>query len=55
MPYLIRADADNFGVTFPPNASPEAKAILLGAVFLIDFMFFENNEDNNSGAGFGDD
>jgi hypothetical protein len=41
-------DADNFGVTFPGDAPPEAKAVLLGAVFLLDFMFFENN--NSSGS-----
>ncbi|ABA90256.1 scramblase, putative [Syntrophotalea carbinolica DSM 2380] len=34
-------DADNFGVTFPPGWSNEHKALLLGAVFLIDFVHFE--------------
>ncbi len=36
-------DADNFGVTFPPNLDVRIKATLLGAVFLIDFMFFEDS------------
>lgn len=48
------ADADNFGVTFPPDATPELKAVLLGAVFLIDFMFFEDNESSDGGS-YGDD
>jgi len=34
-------DADNFGVTFPPGWSSEHKALLLGAVFLVDFVHFE--------------
>ena len=34
-------DADAFGVEFPQDASPETKALLLGAVFLIDFAHFE--------------
>ena len=39
-------DADNFGVTFPGNWSIEKKAVLLGAVFLIDFVHFENTGKN---------
>jgi uncharacterized protein YxjI len=35
-------DADNFGVTFPSDADVQAKALLLGAVFLIDFCYFED-------------
>jgi len=35
-------DADNFGVTFPSILSNEQKALFLGAVFLIDFVHFEN-------------
>jgi hypothetical protein len=37
-------DADNFGVQFPDRLTAVAKALLLGAVFLIDFCFFEDNE-----------
>ena len=33
--------ADNFAVEFPPDSAPEVKAVLLGAVFLIDFVHFE--------------
>ena len=36
------SDADNFAVTFPADANNAMKAVLLGAVFLIDFVHFEN-------------
>ena len=39
-------DADNFGVTFPADMKPKNKALLLGAVFLIDFVHFENKGNN---------
>lgn len=42
-------DADNFGVQFPESMSAAKKALLLGAVFLIDFCFFEDNEMQRSG------
>ena len=35
-------DADNFGVMFPADGDVESKALILGAVFLIDFVHFEN-------------
>ena len=35
-------DADNFGVTFATEWGVEVKALVLGAVFLIDFVHFEN-------------
>jgi len=35
-------DADNFGVIFPAGIEVSQKAVLLGAVFLIDFAHFEN-------------
>lgn len=35
-------DADNFGVTFPEDWDGKLKVLLLGAVFLIDFVHFEN-------------
>ena len=35
-------DADNFGVTFPADWDTTLKALCLGAVFLIDFVHFEN-------------
>lgn len=36
-------DADNFGITFPMDLDVHMKAVMLGACFLIDFMFFEQN------------
>jgi len=41
-------DADNFGIQFPLDLDVKAKACLLGAVFLIDFMFFEETNNNNN-------
>ncbi|XP_041377883.1 phospholipid scramblase 2-like isoform X2 [Gigantopelta aegis] len=41
-------DADNFGVTFPMDLDVKMKAVLLAAVFLIDFMFFEQKQNNNN-------
>ncbi|XP_013384452.1 phospholipid scramblase 2 isoform X1 [Lingula anatina] len=41
-------DADNFGVTFPMDLDVKLKATLLGAVFLIDFMYFEQQNNNNN-------
>ena len=37
----VFTDADNFGVTMPENFNAAQRAVLLGAVFLIDFMYFE--------------
>ncbi|KAM4694133.1 phospholipid scramblase 2-like [Discoglossus pictus] len=38
-------DADNFGVKFPMDLDVKIKAVILGACFLIDFMFFEQTGD----------
>jgi uncharacterized protein YxjI len=37
-------DADNFGVMFPAEWEVKLKALFLGAVFLIDFVHFENTD-----------
>ncbi len=39
-------DADNFGVMFPAEWDVKLKALFLGAVFLIDFVHFENQGNN---------
>jgi hypothetical protein len=40
---------DNYRLTFPTNATPEDKANILGALFLIDYMVFANaDEDRQS-------
>ncbi|XP_076086024.1 phospholipid scramblase 2-like isoform X1 [Mytilus galloprovincialis] len=37
----IFTDENTFGANFPMNLDVKAKVCVLGAVFLIDFMFFE--------------
>ncbi|XP_039515946.1 phospholipid scramblase 1 [Pimephales promelas] len=39
-------DTDNFGINFPMDLDVRMKAVLLGACFLIDFMFFEATGDS---------
>ncbi|XP_070802541.1 phospholipid scramblase 1-like [Pituophis catenifer annectens] len=39
-------DADNFGIQFPMDLDVKMKAVMLGACFLIDFMFFEHSGQN---------
>jgi uncharacterized protein YxjI len=39
-------DADNFGVKFPADWDIKLKALFLGAVFLIDFVHFEDTGNN---------
>ncbi|XP_039278116.1 phospholipid scramblase 2 isoform X2 [Nilaparvata lugens] len=36
-------DADCFGITFPMDLDVNLKAVMMGALFLIDYMFFERN------------
>lgn len=38
------SDADYFGITFPMDLDVNTKATLMGALFLIDYMFYERNE-----------
>jgi len=40
------SDADNFGVSFPATWDVSVKSLFLGAVFLIDFVHFENKGNN---------
>ncbi|KAG9273724.1 phospholipid scramblase 1 [Astyanax mexicanus] len=40
-------DADNFGIKFPMDLDVKIKAVLFGALFLIDFMFFENSNNKH--------
>jgi len=45
-------DADNFGLSFPIDLDVRMKAVMLGALFLIDFMFFEkSNNQESDGIG----
>jgi hypothetical protein len=38
-------NADIFQVRFPPDATPQEKAALLGATFLIDYNYFEQSKN----------
>ncbi|XP_045150969.1 phospholipid scramblase 1 [Echinops telfairi] len=44
-------DADNFGIQFPLDLDVKMKAVMLGACFLIDFMFFEKSGGQEQRAG----
>ncbi|NWX82022.1 PLS1 scramblase, partial [Nothoprocta pentlandii] len=44
-------DADNFGITFPIDLDVKMKAVMIGACFLIDYMFFEHGADSKQRAG----
>ncbi|XP_075160273.1 phospholipid scramblase 1 isoform X2 [Haematobia irritans] len=44
----IFTDADFFGITFPLDLDVRMKAVLLGALFLIDAMFFEKSGNRES-------
>ncbi|MBI9077142.1 MAG: scramblase [Desulfatibacillum sp.] len=48
-------DADNFGVIFPGEWPVQRKALFLGAVFLIDFVHFENKRSGSSRLDFWED
>uniref|UniRef100_A0A0R3SGH6 Phospholipid scramblase n=1 Tax=Hymenolepis diminuta TaxID=6216 RepID=A0A0R3SGH6_HYMDI len=41
-------DADDFSVTFPPDLDSRVKALVISAVFLLDFTYFENNHKQTS-------
>ncbi|KAF5291764.1 hypothetical protein FQA39_LY14252 [Lamprigera yunnana] len=41
-------DADNFVITFPLDLDARMKAVLLGACFLIDMMYFESSDRKNT-------
>jgi len=40
--------ADNFGISFPMDLSVKTKGTLIAALFLIDFMFFEEKQKNDN-------
>ena len=40
-------DADNFGVALPAELPSTSKALVLAAVILIDYLYFEDNELQN--------
>uniref|UniRef100_A0A8D0GHU9 Phospholipid scramblase n=1 Tax=Sphenodon punctatus TaxID=8508 RepID=A0A8D0GHU9_SPHPU len=40
-------DADNFGIQFPLDLDVKMKALIMGACFLLDFMFYERSANRN--------
>ncbi|XP_010361690.1 phospholipid scramblase 1 isoform X1 [Rhinopithecus roxellana] len=44
-------DADNFGIQFPLDLDVKMKAVMIGACFLIDFMFFESTGSQEQKSG----
>jgi len=44
----LYTDADNFSVSFPKDLDVRAKALLISAVFLIDFLFYEDNQQTEN-------
>ncbi|XP_039578354.1 LOW QUALITY PROTEIN: phospholipid scramblase 1-like [Passer montanus] len=44
-------DSDNFGISFPMDLDVKMKAVMIGACFLIDFMFFERSGSEHQQAG----
>lgn len=43
-------DADNFTVVFPMDLDVKMKAVLLGALILIDFIYFESDPPDNESS-----
>lgn len=39
----LMTDADTFEINFPQNASPEEKLLIIGAVLMIDYRFYEES------------
>ncbi|KAL8615258.1 hypothetical protein ACOMHN_051750 [Nucella lapillus] len=40
-------DSDNFRVSFPINMDVKKKALMFGAIFIIDIMLYEKKQNNN--------
>lgn len=41
------ADFDRFGIDFPDDATMEIKVVLLASCFLIDYLYFEGDNDDD--------
>jgi len=41
-------NATNLGLEYPPDASPEDKALLYGGLMLLEFLFFEKKANDNN-------
>jgi hypothetical protein len=42
----LLTDADTFTLQFPPTLPPQHKGIFLGALILMDFLYFEDKDKN---------
>jgi hypothetical protein len=42
------SDADNFELVFPVDATPYEKLMMIGAVLMIDYAFYESNSNDNN-------
>ena len=43
----IVSDADSYKLVFPPDATPEDKLMLIGAVLMLDYQYYENAGGEN--------
>ncbi|KAF2068656.1 hypothetical protein CYY_010020 [Polysphondylium violaceum] len=43
-------DIDNFFIQFPPNANADQKSLLIGALFLIEILFFDGKSNGTSSS-----
>ena len=41
-------DADFYTITFPPEANPEDKVMLIGATIMVDYLYYEDKDDSES-------
>ena len=39
--------ADFYTITFPPEANPEDKVMLIGATIMIDYLYYEDKDDSD--------
>ena len=41
-------DKDDFKITFPIEATPEEKVLIIGAVIMMDFLYYEDKSKDGS-------
>jgi hypothetical protein len=47
----IYSDADTFELLFPLNSTPEERLMLIGAVLMIDYRYYEDNGSSTRSQG----
>ena len=45
-------DSESFEIKFPKDADSKDKLMLIGVLLMIDYLFYENTQDNNSNKSF---